>query len=154
MRRRQFIAGLSGAAAAWPLAAQAEQPDKLRRIGVLMGFSEQDFEARHWVAAFERKLAELGWEGGIDLWIKYRWPGKPADRLRAHAADVVNLNPVAILVANPPTLAFTSTATRTIPVVFANVTSTGLERHYDNIKPASWTVDCSRKTTRRPPRPA
>jgi hypothetical protein len=65
MRRRDFIAGLG--AAAWPLAARAQQPDKLRRVGVLMGFSEQDSEARRWVAAFEGKLAELGWKEGIDL---------------------------------------------------------------------------------------
>jgi putative ABC transport system substrate-binding protein len=131
MRRRDFIAGLG--AAAWPLATRAQQPDKVRRIGVLMGFSEQDSEARRWVAAFERKLAELGWKEGIDLRIEYRWPGNPADRLRAHAADIVNLNPDAILVTNPPTLAFTSTATRTIPIVFANVTSGSLERHYGNV---------------------
>ena len=78
MRRRDFIAGLG--AAVWPLAARAQQPDKVRRIGVLMGFSEQDSEARRWVAAFEQKLAELGWKGGIDLRIEYRWPGGPPDR--------------------------------------------------------------------------
>jgi putative ABC transport system substrate-binding protein len=129
MRRRDFIAGLGSAA--WPLAAKAQQPDKVRRIGVLMGFSEQDSEARRWVAAFERKLAELGWKGGIDLRIEYRWPGNPPDRLSAHAADIVNLNPDAILVTSPPTLAYT--ATRTIPIVFANVTSANLERHHDNV---------------------
>src|SRR5882762_6349431 len=78
MRRRDFITGLG--AAVWPLAARAQQPDKVRRIGVLMGFSEQDSEARRWVAAFEQKLAELGWKGGIDLRIEYRWPGGPPDR--------------------------------------------------------------------------
>jgi putative tryptophan/tyrosine transport system substrate-binding protein len=129
MRRRDFIAGLG--ATAWPLAAGAQQPDKVRRIGVLMGFSEQDSEARRWVAAFERKLAELGWKEGTDLRIEYRWPGNPADRLRADAADIVNLNPDAILVTNPPTLAFTSTAT--IPIVFVNVTNASLARHYDNV---------------------
>jgi putative tryptophan/tyrosine transport system substrate-binding protein len=132
MRRRDFITGLGGAAV-WPLAARAQQSDKVRRIGVLMGFSEQDSEARRWVAAFERKLAELGWKGGIDLRIEYRWPGNLPDRLRAHVAEIVNLNPDAILVINPPTLAFTSTATRTIPIVFVNVTSASLERHYDNV---------------------
>jgi putative ABC transport system substrate-binding protein len=84
MRRRDFIAGLG--AAVWPLAARAQQPDKVRRIGVLMGFSEQDSEARRWVAAFEQKLAELGWKGGIDLRIEYRWPGGPPDRCST-AAD-------------------------------------------------------------------
>jgi putative tryptophan/tyrosine transport system substrate-binding protein len=131
MRRRDFIAGLS--TAVWPLAARAQQPDKVRHIGVLMGFSEQDSEARRWVAAFERKLAELGWKTGIDLRIEYRWPGNSSNRLRAHAAEIVNLNPDAILVSNEPTLAFTSSATRTIPIVFANVTNPRLERHYDNV---------------------
>jgi len=131
MRRRDFIAGLG--AAAWPLAARAQQPDKVRRIGVLMGFSEQDSEARRWVAAFERKLAELGWKEGVDLRIEYRWRGNSPDRLGAHATDIVNLNPDAILVTNPPTLAFASTATRTIPIIFANVTSASLERHHDNV---------------------
>jgi hypothetical protein len=74
-----------------------------------MGFSEQDSEAKRWVAAFERKLAELGWKGGIDLRIEYRWlPGNPPDRLRAYAAEIVHLNPDAILVSNEPTLAFMS----------------------------------------------
>jgi len=128
MRRRDFIARLG--AAAWPLAARAQQPDKVRLIGVLMGF---DSEARRWVAAFERKLAELGWKGGIDLRIEYRWSGDSPDQLRTRAAEIVKLNPDAILVSNEPTLAVTSSATRTIPIVFANVTSPRLERHYDNV---------------------
>jgi putative ABC transport system substrate-binding protein len=73
----------------------------------------------------------LGWKEGIDLLIEYRRP-RP-DRLRADAADIVNLNPDAILVTTPPTLASTAVATRTIPIVFANVTSANLERHYGNI---------------------
>jgi len=132
MRRRDFIAGAAGAAA-WPFSARAQQPALLRRIGVLMGFSEPNFEARRWVEAFERKLTELGWKEGIDLHIEYRWPGNPADRLRADAAEIVNLNPDAILVSNEPTLAFTAAATRTIPIVFANVTNANLGRHHGNI---------------------
>jgi len=75
----------------------------------------------------------LGWKTGIDLRIEYRWPGNSSNRLRAHAAEIVNLNPDAILVSNELTLAFTSGATRTIPIVFANVTNPRLERHYDNV---------------------
>jgi putative tryptophan/tyrosine transport system substrate-binding protein len=133
MRRREFIAGLG--AAAWPLAASAQQQSgRVRRIGVLMGASEQNSEARRWVTAFERKLAELGWKEGIDLQIEFRWlPRNSPDQLRAYAAEMVNLNPDAILVTNEPTLAFTSTATRAIPIVFANVTSPSLQRHYDNV---------------------
>jgi putative ABC transport system substrate-binding protein len=88
MRRREFITGL-GSAAAWPLVTTAQESDRVRRIGVLMGFPEQDVEARRWVAAFERRLAELGWTKGVDLRIEYRWPGNPPDRL---AAEIVNLN--------------------------------------------------------------
>jgi putative tryptophan/tyrosine transport system substrate-binding protein len=132
MRRREFIGGL-GSAAAWPLAARAQQPDKVRRIGVIMGFSVQNSEAKRRVAAFERTLAELGWKDGIDLEIEYRWPGNPPDRLRADIAEIVNLNPDAILVTNEPTLSFTSVATSTIPIVFVNVTYAGLARHYDNV---------------------
>jgi putative ABC transport system substrate-binding protein len=132
MRRREFIAGLG--AAAWPLAACAQQPDKVRRIGVLMGVSEQDSEARRRVDALERKLAQLGWKEGIDLRIEYRWlPRNLPDQLRAYAAEMVNLNADAILVSNEPTLSFTSVATRTIPIVFANVTFAGLGRHHDNV---------------------
>ncbi len=131
MRRREFIAGL---AVAWPFAARAQQPDNVRRIGVLMGLSEQDPEASRRVDALERKLAELGWKEGIDLRIEYRWlPRNPPDQLRAYAAEMVNLNADAILVTNEPTLAFTSVATRTTPIVFANVTYAGIGRHFDNV---------------------
>jgi hypothetical protein len=103
--------------------ARAQQPDMVRRVGVIMGFSVQNSEAERRVAAFERKLAELGWKNGIDLQIEYRWPGNPPDRLRADIAEIVRLNPDAILVTNEPTLSFTSVATSTIPIVFANVTN-------------------------------
>ena|SRR6516225_591187 len=89
MRRRDFITGVAGASA-WPLAARAQQSDKVRRIGVIMGFSVQNSEAERRVAAFERKLAELGWKDGIDLQIEYRWPGNPPDRLRADIAEILN----------------------------------------------------------------
>ena len=132
LRRRDFIVGLGGAAA-WPLAARAQRLDKVRRVGVIMGFFVQNSEVERWVVAFERKLGELGWKDGIDLKIEYRWPGNPPDRLRADIAEIVNLNPDAILVTNEPTLSFTSVATSTIPIVFANVTNTILARHYDNV---------------------
>jgi putative tryptophan/tyrosine transport system substrate-binding protein len=132
MRRREFVAGIGGAAA-WPVVAWAQQRDKVRRIGVIMGFSVQNSEAERRVAAFERKLAELGWKDGIDLQIEYRWPGNPPDRLRADIAEIVRSSPDAILVTNEPTLSFTSVATSTIPIVFANVTFAILARHYDNV---------------------
>jgi putative tryptophan/tyrosine transport system substrate-binding protein len=121
IRRREFITLLGGAAAAWPVAARAQQDGRVRRVGVLMGYDERDPEAKRWVTAFERRLGELGWKKGTDLLIDYRWPGGPPDRLRAHAAELVSLNPEALLASNSPTLAFLGTATRTIPIVFANV---------------------------------
>jgi putative ABC transport system substrate-binding protein len=133
MKRREFITLLGGAAAAWPPDTRAQQDGRVRRIGVMMGYSDQDFEAKRWVAAFEQKLAELGWKDGGNLRIDYRWPGNPADRLRGDAAEIANLNPDAILVSNTPTLAFTASATRTIPIVFANVSSANLERQHDNV---------------------
>jgi putative ABC transport system substrate-binding protein len=132
MKRRAFIT-LLGGAAAWPMAARAQQADRVRRVGVLMGLSDQDYpEAKRWIAAFERKLAELGWKEGTDLLIDYRWPGGSPDRLRAHAAELVSFNPDALLASNSPTLAFLGTATTTIPIVFANVLGT-LARQSGNI---------------------
>src|SRR5262245_56107485 len=121
IRRREFITLLGSGPMAWPLAATAQQADRMRRVGVLMGFDERDPEARRWIAAFERKLGELGWKKGTDLLIDYRWPGAPADSLRAHSAELLRLNPDALLASNSPTLAFLGSATRTIPIVFANV---------------------------------
>ena len=132
MRRRDFITGVAGASA-WPLAARAQQSDKVRRIGVIMGFAVQNSEAERRVAAFERKLAELGWKDGIDLQIEYRWPGNPPGRLRADIAEILKSNTDAILVTNEPTLSFTSVASSTIPIVFANVTNALLARHYNNV---------------------
>jgi putative tryptophan/tyrosine transport system substrate-binding protein len=106
----------------------------VRRIGVIMGFSVQNSEARRRVAAFERKLADLGWRDGIDLQIEYRgWPGNPFDRMATDIAEIVGLSPDAILVTNEPTLARTSVATSTTPIVFANVTNDLLARHYNNV---------------------
>ena len=85
------------------------------------------------MAAFDWKLAELGWKGGIDLRIEYRWCGNSPDQVRTRAAEIVKLNPDVILVSNELTLAVTASATRTIPIVFANVTIPRLQRHYDNI---------------------
>jgi hypothetical protein len=75
MRRRKFIALLSGAAVTWPLAARAQQPGEMRRIGVLMNLSENDPEAQRLVATFREGLAQLGWTDGRNLRIDYRWSG-------------------------------------------------------------------------------
>jgi putative ABC transport system substrate-binding protein len=73
IERRQFIFALGGAAAALPLAARAQQPERMRRIGVLMGYAESDREGQAFVAAFREELQRLGWAEGRNIWIDYRW---------------------------------------------------------------------------------
>src|SRR5215510_7691726 len=79
MKRREFISLLGGAAAAWPLAARAQEPGRIRRIGVLMGFASSDSEAQPRIAAFQRELQNLGWTVGRDLKIEYRWASGDAE---------------------------------------------------------------------------
>ena len=92
MRRRDFITLLGGAAAAWPLAARARQPDRVRRIGVLAGSAEGDTEGQARVAALRQGLQELGWMEGRSIKIDDRWAGADLDRLRAAAAQPVGRN--------------------------------------------------------------
>jgi putative tryptophan/tyrosine transport system substrate-binding protein len=73
MRRREFITLIGGAAVAWPLTARAEQPERVRRIGVLSSFAEADVEAQAWDAAFRKRLDELGWVDGRNIQFDYRW---------------------------------------------------------------------------------
>ena len=81
MKRREFITLLVGAAA-WPLAARAQQLDRMRRIGVLMGFAESDPTAQSWLAALRNALAQLGWSEGNNLRIEVRWAAADPDRIR------------------------------------------------------------------------
>jgi putative tryptophan/tyrosine transport system substrate-binding protein len=120
MRRREFIS-LLGGAATWPVAARAQQSDRMRRIGVLMGFAENDSEAKEWVAAFLQGLREFGWRESGNVQIDYRWGGTKPERMPSYAAELVGLKPDAILASNTPTLAALHQATRTIPIVFVNV---------------------------------
>ena len=96
MRRREFIT-LLGGAAAWPLAARAQQPDRMRLIGVLMGYVESDRAAQSWVAAFRGALTKLGWTEGSNLRVELRWSANDADRMRTLAKELVDLRPDAIL---------------------------------------------------------
>jgi len=121
MRRREFITLLGGAAAAWPLAARAQQPDQMRRIGVLMGYAESDLEAQAWVTAFVQGFKELGWIVGRNVSIDYRFGAGDADRMRAYAEELVGLAPAVILAHTSPVVAALQKATRTIPIVFVDV---------------------------------
>jgi putative ABC transport system substrate-binding protein len=120
MKRREFIAGLGGVAA-WPLVARAQQGERVRRIGVLMGWSESDPQYRSWVAAFVQELARLGWADGGNARIELRWTNADIDLARAYAKELVALKPDAILAATTPVTAALQRETRIIPIVFAVV---------------------------------
>src|ERR1700730_12937684 len=122
MQRREFISLLGGAAAAWPLAARAEQAERLRRIGVLMGHAESDSEARVNIAAFREGLQKLGWAEGRNVRIDIRWPiPADAESMQRFAKELVALQPALMLAHVPPTTAALLQQTRTIPIVFATV---------------------------------
>ena len=120
IRRREFIT-LLGGAAAWPLAAHAQQGDRVRRIGVLMPGNENDPVAKAYVSVFTQGLADLGWTDGRNVRMDLRWGGDDTNRIRALAHELVSLQPD-IIVTNgtPPTVALHQ-ETRTIPIVFAGV---------------------------------
>src|SRR5262245_9304761 len=122
MKRREFISLLGGAAAAWPLAARAEQAVRTRHIGVLIQVAEGDPQARIEVAAFVRKLQELGWSEGRNLQIDIRWGGGDADRIRKYAAEVVALAPEVVLAPGGTVVGALQQASRAVPIVFVNVT--------------------------------
>src|SRR5262252_9370473 len=121
MRRRDFIKGIIGSAASWPLVARAQQPGRMRLIGVLMGYAESDRVAQSWLAAFRGALTKLGWTEGSNLRIEVRWSADDADRMRTLAKELVDLRPNAILGVTTPVIAALARETRTIPIVFAGV---------------------------------
>ena len=121
MRRRAFITLVGSAAASWPLVARAQSPDRMRRVGVLMGIAESDPSAQPMVAAFRGALAELGWAEGSNLRIELRWATGDADRIRSLAKEVVELRPDAILSHSTAVTRVLAGETRAIPIVFLNV---------------------------------
>ena len=121
MRRREFITLVGCAAASWPLVARAQQPDRMRLIGVLMGFAESDPDARSWLATFRGALAKLGWTEGNNLRIELRWATSDTDRIRTLARELVDLRPDAILSQTTPVTGALAGETRTIPIVFVTV---------------------------------
>jgi putative ABC transport system substrate-binding protein len=121
MRRREFITLLGGAAAVWPLAARAQQSDRVRRIGVLMPSAADDPEYQARMTAFLQGLAQFGWLDGRNLRIDTRWAVADADRIRKYAAELVALAPDVILAPGSATTGPLLQATRTIPIVFATI---------------------------------
>src|SRR6516165_3586592 len=102
LRRRKFIAGLGGAAAAWPLTARAQQGDRVRRIGMLMAGDENDPAYKSRVSAFTQALADLGWTDGRNARMDLRWGRADINRMRTLAQELVGLQPDIILVSSTP----------------------------------------------------
>ena len=120
MKRREFITLLGGAAAAWPLAARAQQTERIRRIGVLMPFAENDLDAQASITAFRQALQMLGWTDGR-VRIDYRWGGGEPERISAYASELVGLKPDVILVITALALQPLLQETRSIPIVFTQI---------------------------------
>ncbi len=118
MKRREFITFLGGAAAAWPLAARAQQRERMRRIGVLMTLAADDPEGQARLTAFVQGLQELGWTDGRNVRIDYRWAAGDAERARRYAAELVALAPDVILAHGGSIVPSLLQATRTVPIVF------------------------------------
>jgi putative tryptophan/tyrosine transport system substrate-binding protein len=122
MRRREFITVLGGVAAVWSVAAKAQQPDRVRSVGVLMVFPEDDPEGQARAKAFQTKFQELGWTGGRNVRIDYRWV-TDIDRIRDVAAELVRLMPDVILAYGNQPMAALRRETRSIPIVFVQVSN-------------------------------
>jgi putative ABC transport system substrate-binding protein len=121
MQRREFMTLLGGAAAAWPLAARAQQADRVRRIGMLMSTAADDPDGQARIAAFLDGLQQLGWTDGRNVKIDYRWPAGDADKSRKYAAELVALAPDIILAFGSANMTSLLQATRTVPIVFVAV---------------------------------
>jgi putative tryptophan/tyrosine transport system substrate-binding protein len=117
MKRREFLTLLGSAAAAWPLAANAQE--RMRRVGVLSNPGAEDAEMQNRTAAFAQGLRDLGWAVGRNLQIDYRWSNGDAERLRAHAAELVALEPDVVLATSGVSIMPILEASRRVPIVFA-----------------------------------
>jgi putative ABC transport system substrate-binding protein len=139
MNRREFITFLGGTAAAWPLAARAQQGDRVRRIGVLMAQDENDPVAKTYVSAFIQALAGLGWTDGRNVRMDLRWGGGDINRIRGLAQELVRLQPDIIVTDTTPATVALQRETRTIPIVFVAVTdpvASGIVARLD--RPSEW----------------
>jgi putative tryptophan/tyrosine transport system substrate-binding protein len=120
MRRRDFIA-LAGGLTVWPLAARAQQDNRVRHIGVFMNLPEGDPDATRWIAALLKSLDEFGWTEGRNIRLDFRW-GIDAAHVQKNAEELVALNPDVIVAASPPAVLALKQITRTVPIVFVAVT--------------------------------
>ena len=129
--RRELLVALGGAVA-WPFAARAQQPERMRRIGVLMGVAD-DAEGQARLKGLQQGLHELGWIEGRNVRIDYRWTGGDATRVRTYAAELVKLSPDVIVAHTPPVIAAMRQASSSIPIVFAAVIDPVTHGFIDNL---------------------
>jgi putative ABC transport system substrate-binding protein len=120
MRRREFLGILGGTAAAWPVTARGQQPERIRRVGMLSGAAESDLEAQSLIGITRQRLSELGWSEGRNLRIEDRWSAGDNHRLRTYAAELAQSKPDVIVCEGTPVVAAMQQTTRTIPIVFLN----------------------------------
>jgi putative ABC transport system substrate-binding protein len=133
MRRRDFIKAIAGSAFTWSVAARAQQADRMRRIGMLWIIAENDPQLIKNRGAFLKQLHQLGWRAGENVHIDQRWSATDANRQRAHATELIGLAPDLIVAEGTPGLAAAQLATRTIPIIFVNVTDPIGQGFVDNL---------------------
>jgi putative ABC transport system substrate-binding protein len=121
MNRREFITLFGGAAATWPIAARAQRPERMKKLGVLTPFAASDTEGQARLTAFAQGLQQMGWTVGQNIRIDYRWGDGKADTMRKYAAELVALAPDIILASSSAAIAPLLEATRTVPIVFAGI---------------------------------
>ena len=121
MKRREFITLIGGAAAAWPLAARAQQPAQMKRVGIVLPFAASYPDGQAQIAAFQQALAGFGWTEGANMRTEIRWSGSNADDIRKNALELIALAPDVILADGSPSVAALLQATRAVPIVFALV---------------------------------
>jgi len=121
MRRRELITLIAGAVAAWPLTLRAQQPERLRRVSVLLGVPENDPETKSRLRAFRLGMRDAGWVEGRNVQIEYRYAGTDRNTIKKHVAELIRLAPDVILANSTPVMALLRPATNTIPIVFVVV---------------------------------
>jgi putative ABC transport system substrate-binding protein len=119
MRRRDFLAGIAGSTASWPMVARAQQSERMRRIGVFMSTAEDDPVGQSRLAAFQKAMQQLGWNEGRNVHMDTRWGTNDTDLYRKYAAELVALAPDVILSATGPSTQALQRVSRTVPIVFA-----------------------------------
>src|SRR5262245_39910041 len=134
MRRRDFITLITGSAATWPFAADGQQPDRMRRVGVLMNGPATDSNAQSYLAAFIQGLRESGWNEGRNLEVNVRWNSGEASLAQIYAAQLIGLMPDVILVSSTINLIAIRQATNAVPVVFTQIADPVTQGFVQNVR--------------------